>query len=119
MREQQTELNFWHRGGRRRTAGRPRGTRIFHGPRPRFERPSAAHITLRARGDVWNLRSQRCFRLILRCLRKARGRFGLRVIHFTVLGNHLHLIVEAERPGSRSAAASRGSRSASRTRSTH
>jgi hypothetical protein len=30
------------------------------------------------------------------CLAAALGRHGLRVIEFTILGNHLHLIVEAE-----------------------
>jgi REP-associated tyrosine transposase len=48
-------------------------------------------------GHVWNLRSRRCFETIEDCLAKARERFGLRVIEFTVLGNHLHLVVEADR----------------------
>ncbi|HEY6908984.1 MAG TPA: hypothetical protein VI356_06425 [Myxococcales bacterium] len=34
--------------------------------------------------------------MIEECLAAARQRFGLRVIEFTVLGNHLHLIVEAD-----------------------
>jgi hypothetical protein len=43
-----------------------------------------------------SLRRGAVFRTILRVLRKARGRFGLRVAEFAVLGNHLHLVVEAE-----------------------
>jgi hypothetical protein len=35
-------------------------------------------------------------RTILRVFRAARGRFELRVIQFAVLGDHLHLLVEAE-----------------------
>ncbi|MGE5047020.1 MAG: transposase [Deltaproteobacteria bacterium] len=53
-------------------------------------------VTLRVAVRVWNLRSRRCFRLIERSLEAARGRFGLRVIEFAVLGNHLHLVVEAD-----------------------
>ncbi|HEY6910369.1 MAG TPA: transposase [Myxococcales bacterium] len=53
-------------------------------------------VTLRVAGHVWNLRSRRCFGVIEECLAAARQRFGLRVIEFTVLGNHLHLIVEAD-----------------------
>src|SRR5438094_7098865 len=48
------------------------------------------------RDHVWNLRSRRAFRRIRRCFEKARGRFGGRLIHFSVQGNHLHLILEAD-----------------------
>jgi REP element-mobilizing transposase RayT len=85
-------------GGKRRGAGRkPKGPRgqVSHKARPRFERPSAVHVTLRVATHVWNLRSRRCFKLIEVSLQNARERFGLRVIEFTVLGNHLHLLVEA------------------------
>jgi REP element-mobilizing transposase RayT len=45
---------------------------------------------------VWNLRSQRCFRVITAAFAAARGRFGLRLMEFSVLGDHLHLVVEAD-----------------------
>jgi REP element-mobilizing transposase RayT len=45
---------------------------------------------------VWNLRSRRCFTVIEACLAGALGRFGLRVVQFSVMGNHIHLIVEAD-----------------------
>ncbi|HZX94053.1 MAG TPA: hypothetical protein VFE90_06025, partial [Myxococcales bacterium] len=45
---------------------------------------------------VWNLRSRRCFKVLEACVAAALGRSGLRVIDFTVLGNHLHLLVEAD-----------------------
>jgi REP element-mobilizing transposase RayT len=54
------------------------------------------HVTLRVGDRVWNLRSGRCFRVIESSLEEVRERFGLRVIEFTVLGNHLHLVVEAD-----------------------
>ena len=53
-------------------------------------------MTLIVTVRVWNLRSRRCFRVIEACFADALGRFGLRVIEFTVLGNHLHLLVEAD-----------------------
>jgi REP element-mobilizing transposase RayT len=86
-------------GGKRRGAGRkPKGERplVSHKSRPRFEKPAVAHVTLRVAEYVWNLRSQRCFRAIEGCLAEARGRLGLRVIEFTLLGNHMHLLVEAD-----------------------
>jgi putative transposase len=69
---------------------------VSHHARPRFEKPSAVQVTLSVAGHVWNLRSRRCFGVIEECLAQARERFGLRVIEFTVLGNHLHLVVEAD-----------------------
>ena len=83
-------------GGPRPNSGRPKGNRTSHAARPRFERTKAVHVTMRMRGHVWHLRSQRCFRLIRACLERARGRFRLRIIEFSVQGNHLHLIVEAD-----------------------
>ncbi|HET7786255.1 MAG TPA: transposase [Myxococcales bacterium] len=87
------------RGGKRPGAGRkPKGRRalVSHHGRPRFEKPTAVQVTLRVAGHVWNLRSRRCFETIETCLAEARERFGFRVIEFTVLGNHLHMVVEAD-----------------------
>jgi tRNA threonylcarbamoyladenosine modification (KEOPS) complex Pcc1 subunit len=44
---------------------------------------------------VWNLRSERSFALIHRALDASRRRPDRRVVHFSVQGNHVHLIVEA------------------------
>ena len=86
-------------GGKRAGAGRkPKGSRalVSHKPRPRFEKAAAVHVTLRVGARVWNLRSRRCFTAIEAALQGARERFGLRIIEFSVLGNHLHLLVEAD-----------------------
>jgi putative transposase len=56
------------------------------------------------RPHVWNLRSGRSFRRLRGAFSKGRDRLGLRLIEFSVQGNHLHLIVEADS----SAALSRG-----------
>jgi putative transposase len=53
-------------------------------------------VTVGMREHVWNLRSGRAFRRIRRCLEDACGGLGLRVIEFAVLGNHIHLVVEAD-----------------------
>jgi len=87
------------RGGRRKGAGRkPKGPRalVSHKVRPRFEKVAAVLVTLRVATHVWNLRSRRCFRVIEAAFASARERLGLRVIEFSVLGNHLHLLVEAD-----------------------
>jgi REP element-mobilizing transposase RayT len=69
---------------------------VSHLRRPRFDgRRSPVHVTLRVRRDVWNLRARRCFRAIGRAFYTGNGRFGLRLNHFNVLGNHVHLVCEA------------------------
>jgi REP element-mobilizing transposase RayT len=69
---------------------------VVHRTRPTIDRNHPVHVTLRIRSGVPRLRTRAPMRTILRVLRAARGRFDLRVVQFAVLGDHLHLIVEAE-----------------------
>jgi REP element-mobilizing transposase RayT len=55
-----------------------------------------AHVTLRVREDVPNLRRPACFRAIASALAEGRDRFGSGLVHFSVQANHLHLIAEAD-----------------------
>jgi putative transposase len=95
------QLSFHLRthGGRRVHAGRkPKGKKalVSHAARPRFDKVMPAHVTLRVRDDVPSLRSSKRFARIREVFAAARQRFGLRIIDFSVLGNHLHFIVEAD-----------------------
>jgi uncharacterized protein YdhG (YjbR/CyaY superfamily) len=47
------------------------------------------------RPHVWNLRTRRCYARVAVALRALDGRAGVRLVHFSVQGNHLHLVVEA------------------------
>jgi REP element-mobilizing transposase RayT len=95
----QLKLVFRMHGGKRRGAGRkPNGSKptVSHRSRPKFSKATPVHVTLRICDDVPSLRSSRRFAAVRRCFVEARGRFGLRLAEFTVLSNHLHLIVEAD-----------------------
>lgn len=99
MSKKALQLSFKHRthGGKRRGAGRKRkGDRplVSHKPRPAFEKPTPAHVTVRLRDHVWSLRSRRGFSLVAQAFSKARE--GLRIVEFSAQGNHLHLVVEAD-----------------------
>jgi len=96
MRARPKQLSFPTHGGRREGAGRPRGNRVSHAARPRFDRVTPVHATLRMRDHVWNLRSSRSFRRLRACFEKSRGLFGARLIEFSVQGNHLHLVIEVD-----------------------
>src|SRR5207247_9678032 len=52
-------------------------------------------VTLRMAQHVIQLRSLRSFRVIEEVLGEGANRFGLRVVRFSVQGNHIHLLVEA------------------------
>ena len=94
----QLAMKFRSWGGKRRRAGRkPKGARagVPHHPRNQPGR-TAALVTMRVRNGLPSLRGSRTFRAMAQAFRKCKERFGLRVIHFTVQGNHLHLLVEAD-----------------------
>ncbi len=90
------------RGGARRGAGRkPAGERAGapHVARDAIRPSEPVHVTLRMAEHVWNLRSERSFRIIHAALVGVRQAVGFRVVHFSVQGNHLHLILEANGAG--------------------
>src|SRR5690349_4474081 len=98
MTMRQTSFRFRTWGGKRKGAGRkPKGERagVAHVARPRFSRPMPLHVTVRMAAGVFNLRSRRSFRVIQDVLNGAAKRFGMRVVQFSIQGNHAHLLVEA------------------------
>ncbi|WP_373046378.1 transposase [Vulgatibacter sp.] len=78
--------------GRKRVAPRPQ---VKHRRRPVLGEDHPVLVTWRVLDHVWSMQSKRSFRVLLRAFRPAVARFGARITHFSVQGNHLHLIVEA------------------------
>src|SRR5256714_3446528 len=92
------DLKYRGRGGPREGAGRPRkpGGRVSHDRRPSLSRHHPVHVTLRAAEGVPSLRRIQAFRRIADAFQDGKERFGFRVVHCSVQGNHIHLIAEAE-----------------------
>lgn len=89
-------------GGKRHGAGRkPRGGRASppHATRPRHTEQHPLHVTLRALNGVPSLRKKRVFRAVkhafFRANTEGKHREHFRVTHFSVQGNHVHLVAEA------------------------
>ncbi len=85
-------------GGARAGAGRKPGPNpgLPHVSRVPFARTSPAHVTLRLRRDLpSSLRSVRIVREVERTFRAGCERRGFRLVHYSLQGNHAHLIVEA------------------------
>ncbi len=100
MRQQSFELETW--GGKREGAGRPPAldhARRAHVRRETVRAHQPVHVTLRLADHVWNLRSQRSFRMIDAAWRGIRWRSDFRVAHRSIQGNHVHLLVEAAGSG--------------------
>ncbi|HEU4582068.1 MAG TPA: hypothetical protein VFS67_27620 [Polyangiaceae bacterium] len=95
------QLTFTFRtwGGKRKGAGRPpkgNAPGVSHLRRPSRSRHHPLHITLRVASGLPSLREGRLFDNVRLALAAGRERFGFRLVHFSVLGNHLHLIAEAQ-----------------------
>ncbi len=53
------------------------------------------HVTLRLARHVWNLRSQRGFATVESALRGTNRKGLVRIVHFSVQIDHVHLLVES------------------------
>jgi REP element-mobilizing transposase RayT len=94
MAEQQA-LGFRTWGGARRGAGRPSSRAALpHRPREQVRPYQPVHVTLKMAAHVWNLRSERAYAVIHRAIAATRRRTDIRLVHFSVQGNHLHLLAE-------------------------
>ena len=97
MRQQSFKFTTW--GGSRKKAGRPRvhhPKRLTHRRRPVLKSRFPVLVTWKMKPDVWNLRSRRCFTALARAFWGGANRLGFRLIHYSVQGNHMHLLVEAK-----------------------
>ena len=91
--------NRW--GGRREGAGRPRkdgrkGPGEAHLKRCVLKKRFPVHVNWRIEREVWNLRAPRCASGLAKALWSGGDRFGFRLVHYAILRDHIHLIVEAE-----------------------
>lgn len=95
----QQEFVFRSRGGARAGAGRTaRAERIGllpHVARAAHVETQPVHVTVRAVSSSPSLRSERIF-AALRAIFARASEKGFRLVQFSVQGNHLHMIVEAD-----------------------
>lgn len=88
------KVNGW--GGKRRKAGRPnRSKRQGHAARPLVSKSVPMHITWKLKKDVVGLRCEQVVR-VFRISAEAVQIYGFRLIHFSLLNDHIHLFVEAD-----------------------
>ncbi len=94
------QLSLFKKKKRKRTPGvklgRPATTYVGgRQERETLKTASPLHITLRLREGLPNLRSRKGAQIVKHAILGAQAR-GLRIIHFCLLSNHLHLIAEVQ-----------------------
>jgi REP-associated tyrosine transposase len=94
MRRVDGQLSLLPKAKRRK---RVRGTRqsVAHAPREVFSPRHPLHVTYSVREDIGRLRRRDLYLGIQRALRNCCAREGFRICHFSVQGNHIHLLIEA------------------------
>jgi REP element-mobilizing transposase RayT len=93
----QGELAFplgW--GGARKGAGRKKSENsgVSHGRRDDFRESHPVHVTMKLLPDLPSLRKPENFLPVLKMFEAAQKE-TFRIVHFTVQGNHMHLLIEA------------------------
>ncbi len=91
------EFRSW--GGVRAGAGRkPNGDRalVSHRQREELAARFPVHVTMRLRKGLASLRKKAARRALEQAFGAAYGRFGTRLVHYSIQSNHLHLLVESE-----------------------
>ena len=89
------------RGGARKGAGRkPKGAKamVSHAVRGDFREAEPLHVTVRLAAGLPRLRRKAEWDVLKRCFRAVMARDDFRLCHYSVMNNHLHLIVEADGP---------------------
>jgi REP element-mobilizing transposase RayT len=95
------QLGFQFRtwGGARKGAGRkrtlPGRPRVSHRTRPDFNKSQPLHVTTRIRNDVPRLRTRKRAQVIRAALLAVADEPGFRACQFSVQGDHIHVVVEA------------------------
>jgi REP element-mobilizing transposase RayT len=91
----QLKLNIYRgkRGGRRPNSGRKRihSKGVAHRTRPKVTSRTALHVNFKVKTSI---RNKDCINILKRAIINARLH-GLRVLHFSLESNHVHLIIEA------------------------
>lgn len=96
---EQTSIAFPNWGGAREGSGRkrtgPRGA-VEHRARPAHNRRQPVHVSVRLEPGLESLRKRSTYRVVREAIADGCRRFGLCIVEYSVMTNHVHLVCEAE-----------------------
>jgi putative transposase len=88
------KVNGW--GGKRRGAGRPnRSGTVSHMKRDKVDFKKPLSLTMKVKRGVPSLRQRMFLKGFKQSIQGARD-YGLHVVHYSLLHNHIHVIIEAK-----------------------
>jgi REP element-mobilizing transposase RayT len=96
---EQLGLGLKFRGGKRKGAGRkPVGKTagVSHRARPKVDRHTPAHVTLKVLSGVPNLRKKKICRGVEKAAIAGAEKSNFRITEFSVQGDHIHMMSEAD-----------------------
>lgn len=81
----------------KRRVGRPKkhDAGIRHTSRPLLRRPSSLHLTVKIKKNKADIKTKVVLSILKRAIMNARKR-GLRVVHYSLEYDHVHLLIEAD-----------------------
>lgn len=88
-----TQLTLLNYRGAGRSAKHDAGIR--HTSRPKISRPTSLHLTIKVKSIKANIKNKIILHMLKRAILNAR-RQGLKVIHFSLEYDHVHLLIEAD-----------------------
>jgi REP element-mobilizing transposase RayT len=88
------KAKFKH-GGLRKGAGRPKSEFLSHSAREKLTGIHPLHITFKIKSGLPNLRQKKFYQAFRKSVLKAHKK-GLNLLHFSILSNHVHMIVEIQ-----------------------
>ncbi|MBL8898295.1 MAG: transposase [Planctomycetes bacterium] len=97
--DRQLEFDFRQHGGKRKGAGRkPKNAEpgMPHRQHSKKKRGEPLHITVRLADGLPSLRRGGALKVVLAALSASSERHGMRIVHYSIQRDHLHLLVEAE-----------------------
>jgi REP element-mobilizing transposase RayT len=68
---------------------------VRHAPRAHVSGREPLLVTMKVLPHVWNLRTRRAFERLVPAMFAAKERLGMRLVHFSIEHDHVHLLVEA------------------------
>ena len=85
-------------GGCRPNSGRPKVSEesVPHARRPEHDKRHPVHMTWHLGHGLPKMKNKRTLARLRQCFRDGGDKRGFRLTHFSVQGNHLHLIVECD-----------------------
>jgi REP element-mobilizing transposase RayT len=95
----QRALAFPEHGGKRRGSGRKRLSklpRVPHREREELKPRFPLHVTLRLADGLPTLRKKSTHYILRTALARGANHDGFRVVHYSTMGNHVHLVCEAD-----------------------